>query len=511
MRHFCYCFIACLCAMVYSCTSKDEVKSPSDSKILKKKSVIEEKNFVPTSPIELCALSKKSDKVIDYRVARWIASAELIAGVNKSLTNEELYKQGWSLSRYPRVVYNYDNSPKYYEFEYVVDDETIAYITTYAQKEIDGVVAFVFMLDQLSFPHADMDYYIGNYPYRYFGKNGICYLSDSEEEIQMLPVMKDVKTDYELMVQMQAMMSEEDRKLMELDQIEQGEQSTLAEEQKIIDDYWEKIDAVIKPLDEILQNQIENTTIDVLYNDEFVNNNYSHKELDTEVIEWLLEELDYAVGYYDTFTLPEYTDPRLQLTRWQRYCGPAACSWVFRGKFDRYNGYYIPYYGDGSKGNFCDYYGYAFYKYSDINVKGLDVDMARDVYIHRSLQTDHGLAACFYKECSPLWWNGEWTFPLYHGGMCRGMKEATDGKYKVTFTCKPNDWIKKKHEPLIIGIDCDHYIAAFGVGTTHKKNGKVKDKYFMVTDNGATTSDTGYHPYMRRHSVWNLHYGLTAL
>lgn len=53
-----------------------------------------------------------------------------------------------------------------------------------------------------------------------------------------------------------------------------------------------------------------------------------------------------------------------------------------------------------------------------------------------------------------------------------------------------------------------HMLVAFGYGVTKKRNGNVKDKYFAVTDNGATTG-LSYKPYMRKKSFWDLHYGLT--
>ena len=42
-----------------------------------------------------------------------------------------------------------------------------------------------------------------------------------------------------------------------------------------------------------------------------------------------------------------------------------------------------------------------------------------------------------------------------------------------------------------------HMLVAFGYGVTKKRNGNVKDKYFAVTDNGATTG-LSYKPYMRK-------------
>lgn len=156
----------------------------------------------------------------------------------------------------------------------------------------------------------------------------------------------------------------------------------------------------------------------------------------------------------------------------------------------------------------CDYgYLYAHYNFRGIDVKGLTKEAARTKYMERSDTADYGLAACFYQESVPLWW-GEWQFPLYHGGLNRGFDTATDGEYKVKFTCKPYDWIVSREEPVIIGVNCDHYLVAFGTGTTHKKNGKIKDKYFAIVDNGYTTEAHCFHPYMRKHNGWNLHYGM---
>lgn len=109
----------------------------------------------------------------------------------------------------------------------------------------------------------------------------------------------------------------------------------------------------------------------------------------------------------------------------------------------------------------------------------------------------------------PFWWDGEWTFPLYHGGLNRGFAVATNDEYKVVFNCKPYDWITLNNEPVLIAVNCDHYLVAFGTGVTKKKNGRVKDKYFAVVDNGTTTREYGYHPYMRKYNFWNLHYGLS--
>lgn len=88
------------------------------------------------------------------------------------------------------------------------------------------------------------------------------------------------------------------------------------------------------------------------------------------------------------------------------------------------------------------------------------------------------------------------------------MEEATNGVYTTKFTLWPTNWINNKHRPVVIEINCDHYVVAFGTATTHKRNGSVAKKYFMVTDNGQETSQYGYKPYMKYYNGWNLHYGL---
>ena len=154
-------------------------------------------------------------------------------------------------------------------------------------------------------------------------------------------------------------------------------------------------------------------------------------------------------------------------------------------------------------------HNYAIYHYyGPNNADSISYHTALYNFTTRSNEADHGLAACFYNEVVPFIWGGKWQFPLYHGGLNRGFRTATDNEYHVKFTCKPLDVILQEAQPVIIAIDCNHYIAAFGYGATLDNNGNIKDKYFMITDNGKLT-DPSYHPLMRKVDFWNLHYGLT--
>lgn len=473
-----------------------------------------------TESDELERLIEDNDNVIDYRVARYLATAELLAGANFALAVDP--EAEWCLTPYPKVVYNYDRTPKYYEFGYSVlhnngcDNDIVATIVTYAQRETDGAIAYVFP-KPLSQEYGDFDYYVGKmYPERYYGYEGPEYYYDSwTHELASIDFeLHEMGTDEDLQQFMFSDMEPSDFYDMEQD-LDEEEGTTIDEYQNVyrqeVYDYWQQIDGFFNEHSEALYLsceeliQFHNATDYQNYIDQV----YEITDMSAYYINQLLEELDYMLGYFDNYVLPEYSNPRLQVTFWSGYCGPAACAWVYRGKYDSFRGKYLPIFLEDEHDYFeCDYgYLYAHYNFRGIDVKGLTKEAARTKYMERSDTADYGLAACFYQESVPLWW-GEWQFPLYHGGLNRGFDTATDGEYKVKFTCKPYDWIVSREEPVIIGVNCDHYLVAFGTGTTHKKNGKIKDKYFAIADNGYTTGAYNYHPYMRKHNGWNLHYGM---
>lgn len=51
--------------------------------------------------------------VIDYKTARYLAYQELAGGVDQFVKLPAEYE----LAKTPRVIYDYDNFPKYYEFD----------------------------------------------------------------------------------------------------------------------------------------------------------------------------------------------------------------------------------------------------------------------------------------------------------------------------------------------------------------------------------------------------------
>lgn len=461
-----------------------------------------------TMPNDLYTLYiNDSINVIHYNIARLLAETELIAGANFALLPNVDPYDDWYLTTYPKVVLNYDNTPKYYEFGYVCNGQIVATITTYAKKEIAGVIAYIFK-DPLSYDCHDVDYYIGGYPNRYYGTGGICYLKNCDEELEYA-LEEHGSTDEEELELMLQQMPNEDRAGIQQDMNDQGED--LTEDINERDEYWQMIDEYVENNFQALLIAGEyESDMQGLNLQEFIDGNITRgTETEADYVNQLAELLDYQVGFFHTGILSEYSDPRLQVTHWSGFCGPAACAWVYRGKYPDYNGYYLPIYGDGADYNSYFYESgsnrYAEYVYYNNHLNNL-YD-ALNEYNHISEVADNGLAACFYNETVPFWW-GTWKFPLYHGGLNRGFLAATNNEYHVTFTCSPYDWITLNDQPVIIAINCNHYIVAFGYGITKDTNGNIKDQYFLVTDNGSTTSPT-YHPYMRKKNFWNLHYGLT--
>lgn len=299
-----------------------------------------------TSKQELDSLyASDTVNVIDYRVARYVASAELLAGANITLDVDPYTP--WHLTPYPKVVYSYDNRPKYYEFGYVIGNEVVATVTTYAMKEADAVIAYLFSTP-LDYGCPDLDFYVGNYPERYYGMNGICYLKNCTEELDSIPSACS-GADADIFDRLIDIIPPEDKDSMisqvggaALDQsdiINQGREDFWSAIEKFIDLYLRNI------LDMDYTNVKDINLTDIM-------GGQSDDDSEATLIAELTTYLDYAVGYCDQYTIPEYDDPKLQVTHWEGYCGPAACAWIYRGLSNSYNGVYLPVYGDPDKTGF---------------------------------------------------------------------------------------------------------------------------------------------------------------
>lgn len=134
--------------------------------------------------------------VISYKAARYLAYCELESGSSAFINLSGDYE----LSERPRVIYDYDNLPKLYEFDIIQNGKVSASITTYAKKEDNGVIAYMFEKAQSSEAEG-FDTFVGNYPDVYYGKRtlvgeppaDLC-LSDRKTRVAV-PVMTKAVAD----------------------------------------------------------------------------------------------------------------------------------------------------------------------------------------------------------------------------------------------------------------------------------------------------------------------------
>ena len=205
--------------------------------------------------------------------------------------------------------------------------------------------------------------------------------------------------------------------------------------------------------------------------------------------------------YTDKCFLSNYNNTKLLNTVWCGACGPSIMSWLYRGKFNSYHGFKIP-----LNGEYHPLLG------GTISLKSYWYNrqprFSKDEIRSRSLRFDNGLYYQWFKRTDSLP-DGD---AMYHLGMSRGLREATDEMYNVLFITRDKSikWIKEKKEPVVIVCSTKagpHYVGAIGLGYITKKNGKKGHSYFYIFDNGYVIGDNNYKPCWKKSNRGNLHYG----
>ena len=304
--------------VIYSCTNKTvdvaDTAQQTYSISSNKKAPISLNSMAYTSPSELQQLySDDPTNVIHYNIARLLAETELIAGANFCLSPNINPRDTWCLTSLPKVVYNYDNTPKYYEFGYVCNGQIVATVTTYAKKEIAGVIAFVFG-KPLDYSCSDLDYYKGDYPNRYYGINGTCYLKNCDEALE-IELQESGTTDEEELEFMLLQMDDEDIAGMQDDMHRQGESSALEDNKAERDEYWQQIDDYVDSfLSHLLDGDepiglSEGLNLDHFINGGIIGDTGSHED----IINQLAELMEYQVVYFNTGSLAEYRSLEMRM------------------------------------------------------------------------------------------------------------------------------------------------------------------------------------------------------
>jgi hypothetical protein len=462
--------------------------------------------------------------IIPYRLARQYAFIEFMASAQTFLPDYARQALDLSmaagtpipiaLTNRPAIVYNYDDTPYYYEFGVIMGDQLLNTITVYAHKMTDQLIAFV---GAASYEEYDFRYkrYVGMYPSVYYADWDMSY---------SIPVYNEDYNRFEMqgVDDFCSPLSTNPLDILadKLSNIPQADKD-LMNEDLLYAEPIETNDGEIMP--PIMSLQGYEALCAIKYDSSMVKLNSR--------LAWLAEDT-IGDGFYlsreqkdtiaavlsnvqtYTYYLPEYEDCQLRFTRWKGYCGPAAMAWLYRGKWDSFGGAYLPLYGNGwyesENVKLYDYLGsYAYYSTSSAVCERYGEICNTASWVMMSMEYDNGLCGVWYEHCHYLF-EGQ---ALFEEGMREGLESATynrDNHYTINFTIVPRLWIYNSHEPVVIEGSPQgepHYWAAIGVTFNTGLLGVPKNRFFLVTDNGSLTQYHGYYPFWKAYNFWNLHYG----
>lgn len=465
---------------------------------------------------ELTWYSTTYSNVINYKVARYLAYQELVNGVDQL----EKLPAEYELSEFPNVIYDYDNIPKYYEYEAIVNGEVVATITTYAQKEDDCVIAYIFSGKRTT-RKIGMRAFVGKYPAVYYGVKqtpGSITQSFTDAENKNVtidhiagfsPQNIDPWSEYYAMTEE---MDEENRQatLATIEEMKQSpEYLELVENEAKVDEYWKELECLTNGITTMSDKDINRLLIQ--------NSSISLARSSKKTGDKDDKDPNGITGsptkYYIIST---YNNDNLKRTSWCTYCGPGAIAWVFRGLYDSYpiSGQKKKYieinplskqsYNDANGTvqtySYHNRYGnYSYYYCLD------DTELYR-IYTkeHNNLsqQLDNGFLEEIYSHTVKM---GN-DYPMFQLGITNAIKNLTDGQYGVQSTTTSHQHINNKHLPILIcyvpkgGDGASHYVVGFGSGKIGTK------KYVYVTDNTNKIQDFGFKAYWRKETTGN--YGL---
>ncbi len=411
----------------------------------------------------------QSSEIVHYRVMRNFAIQELAS------TFYYLLGLGnhFSVSEFPVIIYDYDSKPSFYEFIVFENGSAVATITMYVHKRTDDLVAYVlpFVRDYTQYNITD-DFVIGRYPNNPYIATINTYgelltnLYDKENEtvVEALPV-----DDLQKLNELYNVLPDSDKV-----EIGNGKQEIA---------------------NEIIQERIDGANF---WNAEYTNFESLINESDQAILTRIIDGKTNAVIY----KTPHYYNINLWKTRWKSACGPAVTAWIYRGLYTHYKNAYVKIHGDpkGNTANFNASTNFSYWTYyTASSAETLKNEMGNQ---------DGGLLYDIYNKGNTLW-NGLLAGMTWPQGMNKALKYVTSYNYKYVYTSNIYLHIKNKHLPAyrVIGSGGGnlHYIfefATFKIGTNNK--------FFLVSDNGATTYSYNYMPYWRnKHTAaWGLRYGV---
>ena len=423
-------FVIILGMLLISC-SQEKLNLPSNTETEKIKS-------------DLISIAEQNSEVIDYRAARYLAYEELEGGAKAFLG---LQSSDYTLSQIPRVVYDSNHLPEFYEFD-IIDKTNTHTIVTIARKTDNTVI---------------VEFFEGGKPATVTTKS-----NDNSGDII------SEWADYEVLL---SKMDDESLRMTKASIEQLQNNNELMEEDSLIDSeelesYWNAIEEKLGDLKSYESQGLhipatKGGTIKPNEGDLYSGNPSSYYHI-----------------------IPQY-NTGLKATHWYVECGPGAVAWMYRGLYNSYpknSSFYIPIFGDGTQNDSRKTYKVRS-RYSQHND---DKNL---------IQSDNGLYLQANKHTHSL---GE----MYEAGLKNAVSEITEGTYKVSTTAYSHKHIEK-NEPVFIMAVRDgkaHYFVAFGYGYT--KKGTKKTKYILIADNGTLTGHNTINPYNAYWHKETSNYGL---
>lgn len=164
-----------------SCEDSLSNLSESPTKQITKRSIPQQTIQIPhEDPKILNQLFTQYQKegLLHYRIARVVAYAEIYNGIDKLITSQEWMayeydKNKLELTKYPVVIYDYNNVPYLYEFGVIYDGKIVSTIATETKRVEDGVISYIMKEKDYSFGYNLKRYISNKYPTEiyYSGQN----------------------------------------------------------------------------------------------------------------------------------------------------------------------------------------------------------------------------------------------------------------------------------------------------------------------------------------------------
>ena len=494
---------SCFFVSIAASCSRDVVPTPAT-----------DKTFVP---ISLCDIPFATQNQLDawqgdpnivyYRTARMLAMIELEYSSHK-------------VSERPVILFDFDSTPRYYEFIVTGGDGAPqSTICTYARKEQPAVVAFILPFLREYNPIATKSFgthtFVLNYPSQfYYGfatRSGDAPASlfhlDGRLEQEIPPVQHLLDP-----IEQMERLGDDFFNAMGIEDLT-TQKAAIADafyaEKEAAVTYWEQV-ALIE--EELIAQEKKG---------------------------WMQTKA--TTTRIDEFVLPQYDTEQMQKTRWMGGCGPSALANMYRGLYDSYKGFYLPLWGDpdfldpNAPGRIiADGRAVYFYKDFEDDDNNGKVNIVDPEWIKaRSAFMDNGLYA---DICDYWWYSFPSRIPFFPNwgaalpiNLTHSLERISNNEYTLSvlpILFSHHHIRSEKLSVILLSTDFNHFLHAYGSRLQYWKwetvftlFGKelhiglpemVTHRWFKINDSGTDMVDYDMLPFWMDDCISNsiLHFGV---